>query len=343
MKLIDFVITWVNGQDPAWQEEKAKYQEEDNDGDKRTLRYRDWNNLQYLFRGIESFAPWVNKVFLVTWGHLPKWLNLNHPKLKIVKHEDYIPKEYLPTFSSRTIDMNFHRISSLSEQFVYFNDDMFLISDVKREDFFRGGLPCDTAVLNAICPGYRDAINNTRTNSNELFTAPIFDMLPINRNFNKKESIKRNLSKWFNYRYIKDSFRTVLLWPWRAFPGFMNYHLPYSYLKSTYEEVWEKEYELLDQTCRHKFRGNTDVNHWVFTYWQYAKGDFAPRNPDIGKLYGIYSDPNKNLDAIQSIEKQRYKLVCLNDYVDYGNFESVRDQINRSLASVLPNRSSFEV
>ncbi len=39
--------------------------------------------------------------------------------------------------------MNLHRIQELSEHFVYFNDDMFLIDKVEKTDFFRNGKPCD--------------------------------------------------------------------------------------------------------------------------------------------------------------------------------------------------------
>ena len=62
---IDFVITWVDGQDEAWQRERAKYQSnarEDHSG----CRYRDWGLLSYWFRGVETFAPWVRKVHFVT-------------------------------------------------------------------------------------------------------------------------------------------------------------------------------------------------------------------------------------------------------------------------------------
>ena len=71
----------------------------------REERYRNWENLQYLFRGIEKFAPFVNKVHFITEGHLPKWLNVNHPKLNIVKHSEYIPEVFLPTFSAIPIDI----------------------------------------------------------------------------------------------------------------------------------------------------------------------------------------------------------------------------------------------
>ena len=126
---IDFVITWVDGNDPKWQEEKDKTLIAQGLGvhiDGRKERYRDWDNLQYWFRGVEKYAPWVRKIHFVTWGHMPEWLNVDHPKLHIVKHEDFIPKEFLPTFNSHTIEWNFHRIEGLSEHFLYFNDDMFL-------------------------------------------------------------------------------------------------------------------------------------------------------------------------------------------------------------------------
>ena len=131
---IDIVILWVDGNDPKWLKEKNKYSEIK--GDSNINRFRDWDNLQYLFRGIEKYATWVNKVYFITWGHLPKWLNTNHEKLVIVNHKDYIPKEYLPTFNSNVIEMNLHRIEGLSEKFIIFNDDLFLLKKTIPEDFY---------------------------------------------------------------------------------------------------------------------------------------------------------------------------------------------------------------
>ena len=138
---IDFVILWVDGNDKAWLEEKNKYLNIKGDSGKN--RFRDWDNLQYIFRGIEKHADWVNKIFFITWGHLPKWLNTDNPKLRIVKHEEFIPKEYLPTFNSNVIELNLHRIKDLSEKFVLFNDDLFILKDLKKEDFFKSNLPND--------------------------------------------------------------------------------------------------------------------------------------------------------------------------------------------------------
>ena len=129
---LDFVITWVDGSDPAWLDEKSHFAS-GSEADNRKERYRDWDHLKYWFRGIEKNAPWVHNIYFVTWGHLPAWLNTAHPKLHIIKHTDFIPPQYLPTYNSHTIELNLHRIPGLSENFVYFNDDVFLIRPVKAE------------------------------------------------------------------------------------------------------------------------------------------------------------------------------------------------------------------
>ena len=131
---IDVVITWVDSNDLNWQKEREKYLDPSFSKNKHVgamNRYQDQGTLQYIFRGIEKHMPWVRKVFLVTCGHYPVWLNLNYDKLVLVKHEDFIPKEYLPTFNSNSILINLHRIKSLSEHFIYFNDDMYVINFCK--------------------------------------------------------------------------------------------------------------------------------------------------------------------------------------------------------------------
>jgi hypothetical protein len=84
---------------------------------------------------VEKFAPWVNHVYFVTWGHYPQWINLEHPKLMLIRHKEYIPKKYLPTYNSNIIELNLHRISSLSEKIILFDDDMFLTDYVDEKDF----------------------------------------------------------------------------------------------------------------------------------------------------------------------------------------------------------------
>ena len=46
---------------------------------------------------IEKHAPWVNNVYLITNGQKPDWLNLEHPKLKLITHREFMPEAYLPS------------------------------------------------------------------------------------------------------------------------------------------------------------------------------------------------------------------------------------------------------
>ena len=80
-------------------------------------------------------------------GASASWLNKEHPKLNIVNHKDFIPEKYLPTFNSHAIEWNMHRIPGLAENFVYFNDDMFLIKKVRPEQYFKNDLPVDMLAL----------------------------------------------------------------------------------------------------------------------------------------------------------------------------------------------------
>lgn len=197
---IDFVITWVDGNDPRWQEERNHYAAlEHREFDNNNARFRDWDTLRYWFRGIEKFAPWVNKVFFVTYGHKPEWLNTNHPKLVVVKHEDFIPHQYLPTFSSNVIEFYFNQIKGLSEKFVYFNDDTALLDYVEPERFFKKGLPCDLGRMSIM-----EHAQPTIFDSNVFLATAL-----VNKHFDKKTAIRKNRSKWYSLKYIGIS------WSWQ--------------------------------------------------------------------------------------------------------------------------------
>lgn len=326
---IDFVIAWVDGSDPDWQKEKSKYQADVSSQDDSKVRYRDWDNLQYWFRAVEKYAPWVRRIHFVTWGHVPVWLDTENPKIHIVKHEDFIPKEYLPTYNSHTIELNLHRIQDLAEQFVYFNDDMFLNAPLCAEDFFKNGLPRDILGLDCIAFG---------RNSAGLFNAN--DVGLVNDHFKSRECFKNNKEKWLNYRYgIKVPVRSLIMLHKRWFPGFFYQHISSNFLKSTFEEVWEAEYEVLDATCKCKFRDNSNVNQWLMKYWQLAKGNFFPRKKNMGLCFHVEKDITK---LLTSISDGTPKIICINDTIKTEDFENKREQVKRAFQKKLPDKSSFE-
>lgn len=130
---MDAVITYVNGNDPVWLKDYQTHVCQDI----TEKRFRDWGTLHYLLRGIETFMPFIENVFLVVSheSQVPTWVN--REKLRVVLHSDFVPQEYLPTFNCNTLEMHLHRIEGLSEEYLYFNDDMFPIAPCKATDFFR--------------------------------------------------------------------------------------------------------------------------------------------------------------------------------------------------------------
>ena len=141
MAEIDLICPWLDEKDPAWQQERNQYASPELYNSE--CMFREWELMRYWFRGVERALPWIRKVHFVTWGHLPPWLNTEHPKLNIVRHEEFIPKAYLPTFNSIVISVNIHRIPGLAEQFIYTNDDFYFLDRVTPEEYFQNGLPCD--------------------------------------------------------------------------------------------------------------------------------------------------------------------------------------------------------
>ena len=329
---IDFVIMWVDGSDPTWLEEKNKYLEKKIDTSNAINRYRDMGLLKYWFRGVEKFAPWVNKVHFVTWGHIPSWLNTNNSKLNVVKHEDFIPKKYLPVFNASAIEIHLHRINGLSEKFVFFNDDMFLLKPTDSSYFFKNDLPCDF---------WRDNIPYCDKDTDPLFEHILLnDKMLICRHFNKREVIKKNFSKCFNLKYGKRNIRFLLLYKWPYMAGFDNFHVAAPFLKSTFEELWEKEYDALETTSYSKFRRMVDVNQYVFQLWQIYTGRFTPKSiKETGMFFALSNDNSAIFDVI---DKQKTNMICINDSDLSIDYEKVIKELAEHFDKILPNKSSFE-
>lgn len=305
---IDFVIAWVDGSDLAWLKQKNHYLAlqtgQPEALDVGVQRYRDWDNLKYWFRAVEKYAPWVNRVHFITWGHLPPWLDPTCPKLHIVRHEDYLPLEYRPTFNANTIELNLHRLDGLSEQFVYFNDDMYLLRPMTESNFFFEGLPCT----------YGAEVPFSVTGEPGIWQHLIVnDLRTINTHFHKPAQIQRNARKYRNSGYgLKTNIRTIALE--KLFPenflGFQNLHAPAAFLKRTFEEIWRIEPKLLHETSEHHFRTSDDVNQWLMLWWQIAEGNFQPHIVD-----NLVDDVTENsIERLCNIiAMQKHDMICLND------------------------------
>jgi hypothetical protein len=85
--------------------------------------------------------PFVRNVVLVVASdtQVPAWVNKSN--VRVVYHNEFIPKQFLPTFNSCTIEAFLWNISDLSDRIIYFNDDLFPIRKLRETDFFTDNIP----------------------------------------------------------------------------------------------------------------------------------------------------------------------------------------------------------
>ncbi|NMN62757.1 stealth conserved region 3 domain-containing protein [Lacticaseibacillus paracasei] len=331
---IDIVIPWVDGADPALLKKRQLFANDEEISDIKTdqlngqYRYRDSGLLRYLFRSIDRFAPWVHKVFLVTNDQWPNWLDYSNKKLVKVRHEDYIPERWLPTFSSNPILLNLHRISGLSDQFILFNDDTLINKPVNPEDFFVNENTVKDFGIYSVIPA-NDPFSHLLLNNTMV----------INEHFSKMSLFKQAPFKVLNFKYGTDLIRSLLALPWHAIPGFFNPHTPQPYLKKTFEEVWSLEGERLGATSAHRFREPSDLTDWVFRYWQIQSNEFEPQSRRFTQYYEQTLHQKIRNDLVKSI----HSVICINDTPVSNKEDRVADCIIEALNTKFPDKSQFEI
>lgn len=141
---IDLVYLWVDGSDPVWQAKRNAFIGRTKEDSPENCKGRTANNdeLKYSLRSVVMYAPWIRRVFIVTDGQVPAWLDTLNPKVRIVDLGEIMPEESLPCFNSCLIEHYLYRIPGLAERFLYANDDMYLNKEATPGDFFtRDGFP----------------------------------------------------------------------------------------------------------------------------------------------------------------------------------------------------------
>lgn len=299
---VDFVIAWVDGEDEKWIAKKNIYKKEnERESSSESARFRTNNSLQFLVASIFKYANWFNAIYIVTDDQIPTGLP-EDSRIHIIDHTQIIDKNYLPTFNSDAILLNIHKIPGLQERFVYFDDDFLLLKPMSMMDFFdKKGRPKDMAAQFVYMP--RDDFSHIAINN----------ISAINRKFNKREVINKNLYKFFSLKngFLLNVFSAMMtLLP--HFTRFYDPHVAISYKKSNFEKaiaLWEKE---IHETMVHKFRSSGDVTNWLIRYYQLVIGDFSPRSYKFGKYISV----DDTVAIKKAVKSKKYHMIVINDSVD---------------------------
>jgi len=148
---IDFVILWVDGNDPEHERKRSKYLadfrlESIKNAEQSTdlKRFVQHNELRYCLRSIKQHAPWYRKIYLVTDNQVPAFLDipkLHLDRIEMVDHRELFKgkEEFLPTFNTRCLTTMLSSIQGLSEHFICGNDDLMFGNSVTKSFFYEKG------------------------------------------------------------------------------------------------------------------------------------------------------------------------------------------------------------
>ena len=335
---IDFVVLWIDENDSTWSQTRAtamrKFKPES--AAIAPERFRDWENFHYWFRAVEKFAPWCRYIHLVTDCQPPSWLNLSHPKIRFVRHEEIMPADALPSFNASAIESCIRNIPDLSEHFVYFNDDMFLTSPVCKEDFFQAGKPvlCSSGTFVREYPG---AV---------MFNHLQFSTLGTVNSLDWKSWMWRHPSRWFSHKNGIGLIHNIHSFQQGFLSGVAFPHLATPMRKSTHEMAWQWMEDRLSKTVSHHFRHHDDVYQQLFTLTDMYRGDFVPcSRSHLGRFFLLDSQDQSVDEFCASLPLHRYRCSCLNDshLVKREGFQTCKHKILGALGSEFPDKSSFEL
>lgn len=307
---IDLVYLWVDGNDPEWQAKRraALGNAESKSSANCEGRYANHDELRYSLRSIDRYAPWINKIFIVTDSQVPQWLNTENPKVRIVDHKEILPPECLPCFNSSVIEHFIADIPGLSEHFIFSNDDMLLNRPTTPEDFFTpAGLPI------------------VRLKKRHFRKIWIY----------LKENLLHARSGLYNHKL--DHSASMIEQTFGKYYQGKPHHNIDAFLVSHFKKIRGLYMDEINKTLTHHKREYDDVHRSIYSYGALADG--------MGELKYVGRKESMkislyNKKAYRSLDTLNPIFFCMNDSEHCK--EADREYAADFMAKRFPEKSSFE-
>lgn len=303
---IDAVFTWVDDTDKTWQ---SQYQQANHSLNGRVglyaddhARFENHNELYYAIHSILKNLTWVNRIFIITDNQQPKWLDsIDNQKITIIDHRQIIDEKYLPTFNSHVIEAHLHKIPNLSENFIYFNDDVFVARPLPKTHFF--------------APNGNASIFLTEKSLSAMKQKGI--MTPTLFACSNCQQLLKNISQ------------TDIDIP------LVHTYIPLK--KSYFEKAWELYGDAITAFLPNQFRGNNDLNLATFLvpYLMYFDGKSATKT-EICYYFNIRS-PHAIMQYQQLLQKKSQNEAphsfCANDFNSQDTIPNFKEHLENFLKS----------
>lgn len=255
-KGIDLVVLGMNKMSRIYKKDWALYFDK-KDGfyqfegidDYRTNTYT-----RYLLRMVWKNMPWIRNIYIVLPQKLfPYDINLDHPNIEVVSHNDILDRNNLPTFNWRALAANVHKIKGLAENFVVFHDSMFPWRPIDLQTFVNSESGSRNLFVNVT---NTDKLVDEEVSIHDLSKKVVMDRLLNSENKEMRDSIE------------KISFESRV-------PMFMS--------KDIVKEIHETFADEMDTVSQHRFRANTTFDMFqIYQYYMYIMGERS--KADIAKF-----------------------------------------------------------
>jgi hypothetical protein len=311
---IDVVYTWVDDADPQWRERLARAQATIGGPPLHAQaanpsRYRNRDELRYSLRSLAMYADFVRRVFIVTDGQVPDWLDVDHPAVTIVDHTEILDPELLPTFNSHAIEARLHHIEGLAEHYLYLNDDFLFCRTVPSDMFFlSNGLSMFFPSTALIGLGEPDRIARSVDAAAQ----------------NSRDLVLRHFGR-MTHQKMK--------------------HAPYPQRRSVLLEAEEVFAEEFKQTTSNQIRSPTDipVASAFFHYYAYLTGRAVPGSIAARYVELSADDFDRRLRDLEG--RRNADTLCINDAVTQSTPAVARreERLQDFLDTYWPVKSEFEL
>lgn len=275
---IDVVIAWVDGDDPGHREKRERYMEAEGldttSAQTRSTRFSSSGEVRYCVLSIMRFAPFVRNIYLLTDGQDPKlekdierYFPARMDSFRIVDHREVFRgfEDCLPTFNSRSLEFMLWRIPGLSERFVYFNDDAFLLREISPGEWFQGNRPVIRGSWKP-APRLRLGWEGLKKQALRLVTR--------RKNYSPRASF--HLGQW--------NAASLTGFRWRYF---VTDHTAHVFLRSTMESFFREHPDKVRRNIAHRFRSPSQFTAIaLFYHLQLREADPVVRKPGL-----VYMQP----------------------------------------------------
>lgn len=308
---VDAVYTWVDGNDPEWRATRNAYLAEAgklNPDSASASRYANRDELRYSLRSLEMYSPFIRKVYILTDGQVPAWLDTSQDRIQVVDHKEiFTDPDALPVFNSHAIESQLHHIDGLSEHYLYLNDDVAFGRPVTAEHFFH---PNGLAKLNP--SPYRFGLGEATVEDQPVDAAAKMNNALIQSLFDRTAVSK---------------FK----------------HTPIPQRRSVLRELEERFPEVFERTANSRFRHPHDHSIPSSLHNHYALLTGRAVYSKLSYAYLNLADPATfRKRSREMLDNRRFEAFCVNDNTESEDPEADR-YLEEFLRRYLPLPGSFEV